>query len=533
MEPVHSHEPLGDAPHEAPSPDALREIRARAEAAVRGQQDAAQQFEQRLEGCLDQLTQTLADNAAQEEAGALASVDEARQQLETERQAWQAEADAARQEIEAERAQIAAEREELAAARQQLTEHQQQLETARAEQQSGNEITAQQQASLAQQQQQLQAEREQLEHEQHALHAKQHELATQLDELEEERGKLLIGQQSLDEQTALLKKSQESMASGEAAEQQLAELTAERDAAREECESLKNDLTRAHQALVLAQEKLESDGVDALKQRFELAVADAQEYRHRIDQLEQELAERPAADAGASAEATRLREKCAELEEEISRLQSQSAPTAESSEEMADLQRRFEMAVEDVRELKREKELLEEQLAAKQGPPAAAIDGDDWEAQKRRLLASLEGEGAPTTPERTEERATIEGTIEITDEVIASKEAQIAELRQRLADVESDAPIVVESSLDDDERLEAERARLRQLQSQLEDKLREAELELSVERAKIARAKTTLEQREIDLKAREAAVSSQGGAGSGDGRRESNWLRKLGLGEKP
>src|SRR5690606_19524189 len=115
-----------------------------------------------------------------------------------------------------------------------------------------------------------------------------------------------------------------------------------------------------------------------------------------------------------------------------------------------------------------------------------------WESQKRRLLASLEGEEDFGEPERVEERTTIEGTIRITDEVVAEKDRLIAELEQKLqaaAEQPAGEPSVEterEAILDTDEVIRAEREKITQLEAQLNEALRKAELELSVERAKIA-----------------------------------------------
>ncbi len=201
-----------------------------------------------------------------------------------------------------------------------------------------------------------------------------------------------------------------------------------------------------------------------------------------------------------------LREACDELRRQVQQLESQPPAAENSSEETAELQRRFEMAVEDLRQLKREKAQLEEQLAGASPMAAPVGDENDWEAQKRRLLASLEDEAleGQMSPERQQQRATIEGTISITDEVIAGKDEVIAELRRRLAsapDSGAEAAVVIDHAFDDDERLENERARLAELEGQLREKLRQSELELSVERAKLSRQQTELERKRIDLEA--------------------------------
>ena len=113
------------------------------------------------------------------------------------------------------------------------------------------------------------------------------------------------------------------------------------------------------------------------------------------------------------------------------------------------------------------------------------------------MLASLEGGGGDETIRISEkERATIESTIEMTDAVVAEKDAVIADLKAQLA-----AGVVDKSTsagsraragevnelLDSDDVIAEHRSKTAQLEQEMEGKLRAAELELSVERAKIAR----------------------------------------------
>ena len=278
-----------------------------------------------------------------------------------------------------------------------------------------------------------------------------------------------------------------------------------------------------------------------LQDKFELALSDVQQHRQRVAELEQELASRPELGADESAELAQLRAERTELRDRLADVEArvEAAGVGEDSQEVEDLRRRFELAVEDVRQLKTENADLQQQLAA--GGAAEPVDdaGLDWEAQKRRMLASLEGE---TAPAQAEERATIEGTIRITDEVVAEKDAEIAQLRARLEQgpgggvpaVELESPDEDESPvspLSDDERLETERQRLATLEGEWEEKLRAAELELSVERAKIAREQAELAELRIEVEAQRKANTATSGGGEEEGKPAGrNWFNKLGLG---
>jgi chromosome segregation ATPase len=126
--------------------------------------------------------------------------------------------------------------------------------------------------------------------------------------------------------------------------------------------------------------------------------------------------------------------------------------------------------------------------------------------------------------------AAIQGTIQITDSVVAEKDAEIRRLKQQLADADADdiQPVsAVEAAvLDNDEVIRVERERIAKLEEEWREKIRTAELEMSVERAKIARAQSELAEQQMELETLRAA--SGNGLAPGEARR--NWFNKLGLG---
>jgi chromosome segregation ATPase len=276
---------------------------------------------------------------------------------------------------------------------------------------------------------------------------------------------------------------------------------------------------------------------DELKQKFDLALADVQRLRGRVAELEQDLARRPETERADSAELVALRAERDALAERVEELERQPAPPvdADSEQQLADLQRRFEMAVEDVRELKTKNAELESRLAARpaRSPNAADSGAMDWESQKRRLLASLEdaSEGDEPLPEK--ERISIQDTIEMTDAVVAEKDREIERLKAELVEtsqVNADSGEVETSALlDADEVIAEHRKRIAQLEREMEDKLRAAELELSVERAKIAREKVELEEQRSDLEARRHSAPAGGAGAAPGGTPRRRWLSKLGI----
>ncbi|HJQ81928.1 MAG TPA: hypothetical protein VJ828_18325, partial [Lacipirellulaceae bacterium] len=115
---------------------------------------------------------------------------------------------------------------------------------------------------------------------------------------------------------------------------------------------------------------------------------------------------------------------------------------------------------------------------------------------------------------------------------VAEKDREIEQLRTQLAEAESAKPAAadaqrqqqIDALLDADEIIAEHRKKISALEHEMEGKLRAAELELSVERAKIAREKSELEELRIDLESRRAP--HDGGSGGAPRRR---WLSKLGL----
>src|SRR6185436_1774548 len=134
---------------------------------------------------------------------------------------------------------------------------------------------------------------------------------------------------------------------------------------------------------------------DELQQKFDLALQDLQRLRARVAELEQDLARRPESNQADSAELVALRAERDALAARVEQLEQRPAAPldANTDQQVADLQRRFELAVEDVRDLKTKNAKLESQLAAAaSNRPASQSDSGsmDWESQKRRMLAALE-----------------------------------------------------------------------------------------------------------------------------------------------
>jgi hypothetical protein len=171
-----------------------------------------------------------------------------------------------------------------------------------------------------------------------------------------------------------------------------------------------------------------------------------------------------------------------------------------------DFRRRYELALDDLRELKAKNGELQQQVTRLRASNTSNIvsgrpvsGGLNWEAEKARILAVLEAD-TEDTAERHSERLTIEDVIRATDQVIAAKDRQIEELEKHLADATtsggaSAGDATRDAILDRDEIILEERSKLQRVQQEWREKLRQAEIELSLERATIARERAELESR--------------------------------------
>lgn len=323
------------------------------------------------------------------------------------------------------------------------------------------------------------------------------------------------------------------------------ELEQIRRESQQQVERLRADYTtaRSNETQVLRQqlEELRARLVDA-EAAHDSAVQECDEQRSAIRKTD-------TAGHAATAELTRLRDENQQLWSRLEKAEQEAQNSGNSggnTQEMEDLRRRFEMAVQDVRELKTKNVELTEQLAeAKKSPhqtssPSLTSTGGGWESLKQKLMADLDSDFDESAPAQKADKLTVQSTIKITDEIVAEKDREIEEL-QRLLDSQAQqvgevavGAAAVAQMLDTNELVQQEREALKRLQDQLRDQLRQAELDISVERARLAREQSEMEEKLRVLEAEKANLTASAGSPTGDngkkpGRRK--WLTRLGLGE--
>lgn len=241
------------------------------------------------------------------------------------------------------------------------------------------------------------------------------------------------------------------------------------------------------------------ESVVANQARWEQAEAQLDEQiQHLAEALETRQSE-------AAARICELETRLAEAEQRVAGGGENGGVEGDVSD---DFRRRYELALDDLRELKAKNSELQQQVARLRAANTSNIASGrsaggvlDWEAEKTRILAVLECD-CENTAERHSERLKIDDVIRATDQVIAAKDRQIDELKKQLADSSStsSSPAVTDENtlntlLDRDEVIREERGKLQRLQQEWSDKLRRAEIEVSLERAAIGRERAELESR--------------------------------------
>lgn len=414
---------------------------------------------------------------------------------------------------------------------------------------------AEEQAAIAQTREQLEAAQAKLRLDERSVGEQRREYEADVEELARQRQRVQEKLADLERQREAIEDEQ-SQTKGQ--RRRIAqEFKEQREKHLREIEQQRQDIERAQgrlgEAGALAAELAELRQACA---GLEKRLAELGGVEQRCADLERQLVERPAANddgpqiAALTQERDRLDRQLTEAKTRLAEAErkhsSAGAGDGKLAEELADMQRRYQLAMDDVRELKKKNSDLEKQRGSggHAAPSGAPSDGMDWEAQKRRMLAALEANENDDEGDEEEkaERLKIRDVIAKTDAVLAAKDQEIADLKQLLdsqsgniGEMAVGAQAIAEM-LNQDEVVTAERERLLLLQKEWEEKLRQAEIEMSVQRAKIARERAEIEERQRQFQQQQAehggdeTSSTDGGKGKKPPR--GRWLTRLGLKEQ-
>jgi hypothetical protein len=204
-----------------------------------------------------------------------------------------------------------------------------------------------------------------------------------------------------------------------------------------------------------------------------------------------------------------------------------------------DLQRRYDQVLEELHRSEAANTDLQQQLtrsrstATKLAQQARQPGAMDWESEKQRILTALETVVQNDDETRQPDRLKVLEVIRTTDENLAAKDREIQELKIRLEEQgrldagKSPEEIAIEHALTADRYVQEERDRLKRLQEEWQDKLRSAEVEISLERANIARQRAELDElrKTVNLTSNSTPATGSPGKAPVQGR----WLAQFGL----
>lgn len=272
-----------------------------------------------------------------------------------------------------------------------------------------------------------------------------------------------------------------------------------------------------------------------------------------LARLEEQLTGLDSASGRDRSEAAALREQNEELIAEIESLRAQleaagsaaaaSAAETGDTERVAELEAALAEAEGALQDLRLQNEELAGRVATKRMKPTdndAPTGPLSWEQQKQRLLKQLENEDTSSSSTTTSTGESVEDFVRRTQKLLADRDKEIAELRQLLteqADASSGLAVgaaAIADMLDQDQLIREEREKLQVIQKQWQEKLRAAEIELSLERAQLSRQRLEMEERMAKLaededRLRAACKETERTEGAGSRR----WLARLGLNSEP
>ncbi|MGD0519301.1 MAG: hypothetical protein ABSA26_17325 [Thermoguttaceae bacterium] len=278
------------------------------------------------------------------------------------------------------------------------------------------------------------------------------------------------------------------------------------------------------------QRQLESLQEECRILRAKLSAAENNVDRREVERIEAEKKEQ-------TARLAELEKRLAETRQELADARAGSGKEKVNDD---DLRRRYEMSIDDLRELRASNENLQEQLASARrgggGNESQLSSGVlNWEAEKQRILAALEADFEEDNEEDRQEKLKIQEVIRRTDRLVAEKNREIGELRKLLESQANNIGTMAVGAaalgqiLDTDAVIQEERKNLVRLQEECREKLCQAEIEISLERAKIARERAQLDEKLRALEQQGVNLPIAGEEKESVKPTRGRWLARLGL----
>jgi thiamine phosphate synthase YjbQ (UPF0047 family) len=306
-------------------------------------------------------------------------------------------------------------------------------------------------------------------------------------------------------------------------------------------------------------QELESQLIEAQRENTKISnllLHARAEYQSLLAFIESEAIEARQSDASLTSIAQRVLEKTdareTELSLEVSQLHDQllflqcelaeaKSTPKQDNEGDSDLRIQIEQLRSQLLEARHEAVELRMQSnelgsrLAKFGPvPGQKSETLSWEQRKEALLQQLEAETHAETPCDPRKVLDIERILEQTTSEIERRDQEIADLRtlieqQSIAqDGMSIGAAAVAEMIESDALIISERLRLKELRDDWEQKQRQAEIEMSLERAKLARERLEIQEK-IQRYEENNSSQTEEETPSGKTRTRGRWLARLGL----
>jgi predicted nucleic acid-binding Zn-ribbon protein len=373
-------------------------------------------------------------------------------------------------------------------------------------------------------QQELEQFRQTLQQSQSLIDQTQRELEQSQRDLRQTRHELEQLRLELERSKKELEKSRQEI---DALEKERDQASTQSDQARRKAEQVRHDLEQSR--LEIEQLKGQVDFLgNELKTVRETPSHSEQELeglRQQIDELREELKQARSVGPQDDTEVEELRNETEDLRNEVDQLHVQlTRARAEAVE--------FRMQADE----------LSAKIARMKGPDQRErSQAMSWEERKQALLEQLEAESEEASETRAEELLAMEKVIQETSEELEKKDAEIQELRNLLEQqsISQDGLAIgaaaLAQTIDNDALIIAERMKLKELQADWEQKQRQFEIDMSLERAKIARERLELQEKLRDLENLQTDATNEkdpGGAAARAAGRKGKWLSRLGLKEE-
>jgi hypothetical protein len=234
-------------------------------------------------------------------------------------------------------------------------------------------------------------------------------------------------------------------------------------------------------------------------------------------------------------EIDKLKEKNRLLEDELG----SSLGTGSESElrkQITTLKNELMETRHEVVELRLHSNELASRLAKYQDPSTISHEAVTWEDRKQALLQILEQQELDSNEGATE-TLILKRILDETSAQVSLKDKEIADLRSLLEQQSVAAngiaigAAAVAQLIDADEIITHERQRLKEMQMQWEQKQRQDEIEMSLERAKLARERLEIQEKLQQLEAERVSLVPSNGEAAPSPRslQKGKWWVRLGL----